>query len=44
MLRVYSVVLGGMEAWRSRFRESCERFRVDDEDDDADMEMAVDQF
>jgi hypothetical protein len=33
-----------MEAWRSRFRESRERFLEDDEDDDMNMEMAVDHF
>ena len=36
--------LGGMEAWRSKFKESRERFLEDDEDDDANMEQAVDQF
>jgi hypothetical protein len=44
VLKVYSIILGGMEAWRSRFKESRERFLEDDEDDDANMEMAVDQF
>ena len=44
MLRVDFIVIGGMEAWRSRFKESQERCLEDDEDDDANMEMAVDQF
>ena len=35
-------LLGRMEAWSSRFRVFRERFFKDDEDDD--MEMAVDQF
>jgi hypothetical protein len=33
-----------MEAWSSRFRESRERFLEDDEEDDVNMQMAVDQF
>jgi hypothetical protein len=33
-----------MEAWSSRFRESRERFFEDDEEDDANMDMVVDQF
>jgi hypothetical protein len=33
-----------MEAWRSRFKESRERFLEDDEEDDENMQMAVDQF
>ena len=35
---------GRMEAWSSRFRHSREMFLEDDEDDDVDMEMAVDKF
>jgi hypothetical protein len=33
-----------IKAWSSRFRETRERFLEDDEDDDVDMEMAVNQF
>jgi hypothetical protein len=33
-----------MEAWSSRFKESQERFFEDDEDDDVNMQQAVDQF
>jgi hypothetical protein len=44
VLKVDFVVVGRMDAWRSRFKESRERFLEDDEDDDANMEMAVDQF
>ena len=33
-----------MEACSSRFKESRERFFEDDEDDDVNMQMAVDQF
>jgi hypothetical protein len=36
--------LGQMEVWNSRFRESRERFFEDDEEDDVNMQMAVDQF
>jgi hypothetical protein len=37
-------LLGRMEAWNSRFKESRERFFEDDEDDDVNMQHAVDQF
>jgi hypothetical protein len=37
-------LLGRMDAWSSRFKESRERFFEDDEDNDANMEMVVDQF
>jgi hypothetical protein len=40
----FKQLVGSMEAWRYRFKESRERFLEDDEDDDANMEMAVDQF
>ena len=36
--------LGRMNAWSSRFRESRDRFFYDDEDDDVNMQQAVDQF
>ena len=44
VLKVVFIIVGRMEAWRSRFRESHERFLEDDEDDDVNMEMTVDQF
>jgi len=33
-----------MEAWSSRFRESRERFLENNEEDNVNMQMAVDQF
>ena len=37
-------LLARMDAWSSRFMEARERFLEDDEEDDMNMEMAVDQF
>jgi hypothetical protein len=36
--------LSGWRAWSSRFRKSRERFLEDDEEDDVNIQMAVDQF
>jgi hypothetical protein len=43
-LKFSTGLLGLMEAWRSRFRETRERFLEDDEEDDANMKMAIDRF